>query len=126
MWEKQNPCTVDTTVIFQHGTETTRYDTVGIPIESTVYDTLTNVKTVTVYKNIIKTVKIHDTLLRVEVDTRRLNLALSDNENLKGQMSQLNIQYEETRHRSNKKDWYIGILILFLLCGTYLKIKHII
>ncbi len=105
-------------------------DTVLITKSDTMinYDTVTNTKITTVqkndtvylwetkYRNVIKTVKIRDTVRQVVVDQAKINILEKDNVKLVDQLA-------KSEDESRKRLYWVFVLLLIILGYVYLKIK---
>lgn len=122
VWEKSNPCVIDTVVQFKNGVEVVRYDTLWNDPEPLIqYDTTTKVKTVTDYKTIVKYVNKTDTILIDKTDVRRLNLALADNANFQAENNQIKADNSDLKSRLNKRTWEFWGLIVLIAGAIGLK-----
>lgn len=124
-WQKLHPCIIDSVILFKDGKEVVRYDTLDISHTDTLYNVETKVKTVTLYRDVVKTIVKHDTSVIYTVDQRALQLARDEANILKGQNAQLNQTLKETKSTSNKKTWWMigeGLAILALIF-FYIKKK---
>lgn len=125
VWEKSNPCVIDTIVKFQNGIETIKYDTLFNDVVKVYYDTATKTNTVTEYKTIIKTVNKTDTIVIDKTDVRRLNWALQDNTVLQTKNEQLTSNYQaiNTKLRNRNLEFYGLVLLISILIILKFYIK---
>jgi hypothetical protein len=121
IWEKSNPCVVDTVIQFKNGVETIRYDTLWNDVVKVYYDTATRTNTVTEYKTIVKNVVKTDTILVDKTDVRRLNLALSDNDKLQAENNQVKSDNKDLKSKLNKRTWEFWGLIVLIAGAIGLK-----
>lgn len=122
IWEKSNPCVIDTVIQFKNGVEVIRYDTLWNDPEPLIqYDTTTKVKTVTDYKTIVKYVNKTDTILIDKTDVRRLNLALADNANFQAENNQIKSDNADLKSKLNKRTWEFWGLVVLIFGAVGLK-----
>lgn len=123
IWEKSNPCVIDTVVQFKNGVEVVRYDTLWNDPEPLIkYDTTTKIKTVTDYKTIVKYVDKTDTILIDKTDVRRLNLQIEDNNKLKAENDQLKADKTDLQTRLTKMKWKFWGLVTLIAILIGLKL----
>jgi len=126
VWEKSNPCVIDTVVQFKDGIEMIRYDTLWNDLINTVYDTATKIKTVTEFKTITKTVNKTDTIIVDKTDIRRLNLQVKDNMALSLQNDQIKADLAAVKKKLTKRtiEFYglIALIGILILLKFYFKI----
>ena len=124
IWEKSNPCVIDTVVQFKNGVEVVRYDTLWNDVVNTVYDTATKTNTVTLYKTIVKYVNRTDTITVDKTDVRRLNLQIADNDKLQAENTQLKTDKSDLKSKLNKRTWefwgLIGLIAILIGLKIYL------
>jgi hypothetical protein len=121
IWEKSNPCVIDTVTQFKDGVETIRYDTLWNDVVKVYYDTATRTNTVTQYKTIVKNITKTDTILVDKTDVRRLNLALADNNKLQAENNQAKSDNAGLKSKLNKRTWEFWGLIVLIAGAIGLK-----
>lgn len=127
LWEKSNPCTIDTIIQFKNGVEIVRYDTLwNEPKETVVYDTATKINTIIKYKTIEKYITKTDTIKIKETDLRRLNLQIADNDKLKAENDQLKSDKTDLGSRLTKMKWkfwgLVALIVILIGLKIYLKL----
>lgn len=123
VWEKSNPCVIDTVIHYKDGVETIRYDTLwNTPDTKVVYDTATRTNTVTEYKTIVKYVAKTDTILIDKTDVRRLNLALSDNTKLTAENTQIKSDNKDLKGKLEKRTLEFWGLVVLVCAAVGLKL----
>lgn len=118
VWEKSNPCVIDTIIKFQNGVETIKYDTLFNDLVKVYYDTATKTNTITEYKTIVKTVNKTDTIVIDKTDVRRLNLALQDNAVLKNNYQSVS---EKLKNRNLEFYGLIILISILIILKFYIK-----
>lgn len=121
VWEKSNPCVVDTIVQFRNGAEVIRYDTLWNDVIKVKYDTTTRTNTVTEYRTIVKYVNKTDTIVIDKTDVRRLNLSLADNAQLQAENTQLKTDNANLKSKLSKRTWELFGLIVLIAGAIGLK-----
>lgn len=126
--EKEHPCiNKDSLIKYLPGTEVIKYDTTTSFYTDTLIESGTQIKYVTKYVNVVKTVKKIDTVRYDIEDIRRINSLRQDNSFKDGRIEQQGIQIKDLTKEKNKWFWlFIGSVTLSVLVTAwkiYRKIK---
>ncbi len=114
--QKTRPCVNDTLTQLINGKEEIIYDTLGFYNTDTLTDVQTDIKYITKYKDVVKTIRKTDTIRSIVEDTRRWNLANDSLIYYRGKVDQLNADVKSERQRGNKwLGWFIGLVVVSII-----------
>ncbi len=124
--EPSHPCVNDTFYRFLPGADVIDYDTIWSNNPVYFYDTMHfyhDVKSKPQIQYITKTIRRTDTVVKNIEDVRRLNLALAENNNLKGQLQSMTVQKNEEKKGKQKYLWLFIAACGVIGLGLFLKVK---